>query len=674
MKFRSSVSRRLPRHATSTASRRPAATRLTLQTLEDRSVPSVTPVGSEFQINSIGSTIAGFSVKAPDVAMDTGGNFVVAWQTETVPGILYQGSCWSDVHARRFDTTGQPLGEEFNVIDGLMAPGNQGWPSVAMGGAGNFVVVWAEVPGAASQVSEYGATSIWARQFDAFGHALGEPLLVDSGATLVDSGIGGITGISVAADAAGNFVVVYSKWEGSTHGIYARRYDAAGNAQQAFRVDTFSLGGETVAMNANGEFVVAWHGPDEKGTGVYARKYDADGHSLSGQVSVSIEYDPLHVKPGSGFQGSPSAAINSAGEFVISWGAFNEPDPGFNNYARRFDAAGQPLGDEFRINSSIGWIRSNVEVAMDAAGDLVAAWTSLPPPTFSDYPDAFAQAYTATGEAVGPTEFRVNTSNGAERSANVAMNAAGDFVVTWADQLSPWIRAQRYSGGFNQPPLASAGGPYTVGEGGQVSLDASGSSDPNQAAGALNYQWDFDGDGQYDDATGISPTFSAAGLDGPTARTVGLKVTDNVGAFATTTATVLVTNVAPTALFGTDWPVDEGDPATVRFTAVIEPSSQDVTAGLRYSTAESLAGLANNYNSPQVSSSPVANWHFADDGMYTIYGRVFDKDGGYNTYQTTVTVRNVVPQMTVTGAHGVNEGATYTLTLGAVSDPGSDTL
>lgn len=194
---------------------------------------------------------------------------------------------------------------------------------------------------------------------------------------------------------------------------------------------------------------IAWHGPDEEGTGVYARKYDAEGQALSGQIPVSFEYDPGHVEPGGGGQGSPSAAINAAGEFAISWVAFNEPDGGFNNYAHRFDASGQPVGNEFRVNSYTGWIRSNPEVAMDAAGDLVAAWTSLPPPTFSDYPDTFAQAYTAAGDAVGPNEFRVNTSNGAERTANVAMNAAGDFVVTWTDVFSERIRGQRYSGGFN---------------------------------------------------------------------------------------------------------------------------------------------------------------------------------------------------------------------------------
>jgi uncharacterized delta-60 repeat protein len=89
-------------------------------------------------------------------------------------------------------------------------------------------------------------------------------------------------------------------------------------------------------------------------------------------------------------------------------------------------------------------------------------------------------------------------------------------------------------------PTANTGGPYVVVRGGNVRLDASGSSDPNQPNTTLVYEWDFDGDTQYDDATGIAPVFSAAGLVTPGPLTVGLRVTDSGGLNSTTTATVQV--------------------------------------------------------------------------------------------------------------------------------------
>jgi PKD repeat protein len=89
------------------------------------------------------------------------------------------------------------------------------------------------------------------------------------------------------------------------------------------------------------------------------------------------------------------------------------------------------------------------------------------------------------------------------------------------------------------PPVADAGGPYTVVIG--LSVQLSGSATDNNPA-TLSYAWDLDNDGQYDDATGATPTFSAAGLSAGT-YTVGLRVTDDEGLSATATATIHVITV-----------------------------------------------------------------------------------------------------------------------------------
>jgi hypothetical protein len=96
----------------------------------------------------------------------------------------------------------------------------------------------------------------------------------------------------------------------------------------------------------------------------------------------------------------------------------------------------------------------------------------------------------------------------------------------------------------NAAPAAEAGGPYTVLDGGSVVLLGSG-SDPN-AGETLTYQWDLDGDGNYGetgaaasrgDETGVSPTFSAAGLAlGPVS--VSLRVTDSGGLSNTDSAVI----------------------------------------------------------------------------------------------------------------------------------------
>ena len=84
------------------------------------------------------------------------------------------------------------------------------------------------------------------------------------------------------------------------------------------------------------------------------------------------------------------------------------------------------------------------------------------------------------------------------------------------------------------PPTVDAGGPYGVVEGGTVAVSAVG-SDPD--GDPLTYAWDLDGDGTFETA-GQAATFSAAGLQAPTTRTITVQATDPSGLTATDSATV----------------------------------------------------------------------------------------------------------------------------------------
>jgi hypothetical protein len=56
----------------------------------------------------------------------------------------------------------------------------------------------------------------------------------------------------------------------------------------------------------------------------------------------------------------------------------------------------------------------------------------------------------------------------------------------------------------NSSPVANAGGPYVISSGSSLTLNGSGSYDPNAAWGdsIVDYLWDFNGDGNYHDASG----------------------------------------------------------------------------------------------------------------------------------------------------------------------------
>jgi probable HAF family extracellular repeat protein len=108
----------------------------------------------------------------------------------------------------------------------------------------------------------------------------------------------------------------------------------------------------------------------------------------------------------------------------------------------------------------------------------------------------------------------------------------------------------------NRPPVANAGGAYTVTEGSPLTLSAGASTDPD--GDALTYDWDF-GDGIR--ATGKSPVHTYA-LHGP--YFPRLTVRDGRGGMAVKTGQVTVVNVAPRVDAGPDAALRPGQAYTLR--------------------------------------------------------------------------------------------------------------
>jgi len=62
------------------------------------------------------------------------------------------------------------------------------------------------------------------------------------------------------------------------------------------------------------------------------------------------------------------------------------------------------------------------------------------------------------------------------------------------------------------------------------------------------------------------------------------------------------------------------------------------------------------------------------DQSQTVTITANDGFGGITTTTFSLVVNNVAPTIAISGASSVNEGASYSLTLGAVTDPGTDTV
>lgn len=182
-------------------------------------------------------------------------------------------------------------------------------PTVAVDGAGNFVVAWF-----------IGANSIWARQFDAAGRARGLSFRVSTVGEDVDRP-------QIAASPNGNFAIAWETGDASYSdtGVYLRTYTAAGRATMTpKRVDSRLLRFPEIVFVSDERLVVAAHG-----NGIYAQCWSSSGAALGSAVRADTVATP--------FTALMASVGRYAGGLVLAWQDFSASS-GRDVYARLFSS------------------------------------------------------------------------------------------------------------------------------------------------------------------------------------------------------------------------------------------------------------------------------------------------------------------------------------------------
>jgi hypothetical protein len=124
-------------------------------------------------------------------------------------------------------------------------------------------------------------------------------------------------------------------------------------------------------------------------------------------------------------------------------------------------AAQQPLGAEFQVNTYTTGYQSDPDVAIDAAGNFVVAWVGAGP---GNARGVFARRFTSGGAPLGP-EFAVNAyTTTTPSSPRVAVDAQGRAAFVWSRSgIAPWgIDARVFDAGGNPLGPAFAVNEYTM--------------------------------------------------------------------------------------------------------------------------------------------------------------------------------------------------------------------
>jgi|KBSSwiStaDraftv2_1062776.scaffolds.fasta_scaffold42636_3 hypothetical protein len=379
------------------------------------------PIGPEFRANTYTTGVQ----SGVSVAADPEARFVVVWESDGQDG--------SDlgIFGQFFFINGIPQGPEFRV--NTYTTSFQNSPSVAMTGAGNFVVAW-------QSWQDGDGSGVFGQRFLAGGLPNGPEFRVNTYTT------GHQYLAAAATDIIGNFVVVWNgAGEGDTDGIFGQRFAAGSGVPLGpeFRVNTYTTGIQhfpAVASDFGGNFVVVWQDGSlfEGGRGVFGQRFDSSGAPVGPEFQVETYT--------TGLQGYPSVAADASGDFVVVW-ASETPGPFPAVFGQRYSSTGVPLGPQFQVNTYTGGaLNVPARVTSDGSGNFVVVWGSGPD---GDSWGVFGQRYASSGDPVG-SEFLVNTyTTRGQMQPAVGTIGGGTFVVAWesyGQDGSSWgVFSQRYS-------------------------------------------------------------------------------------------------------------------------------------------------------------------------------------------------------------------------------------
>ncbi len=215
----------------------------------------------------------------------------------------------------------------------------------------------------------------------------------------------------------------------------------------------------SIGMDSIGNFVITWmDGKNEGSCDIYCRRYNSAGNALGDSFRVNDD-------AGCNMQYNPSIAVNGSGDFVISWQDYRNGS--YDVYCQRYQSAGTAQGSNLKVNDteSLGW-KVYPSVAIDDSGNFVIAWSD----ERNGNTDIFHQRYDSLGKPIGSNiEVNDNIDASNQEFSSIAMTGSGNYVIAWQDFRStdPGIYSQRYnSSGVAQ----GANFIITSGGGGQVSI------------------------------------------------------------------------------------------------------------------------------------------------------------------------------------------------------------
>jgi hypothetical protein len=343
----------------------------------------------------------------PHIAIEQHGNAMVVWTQ--VEGV------WSKIWSKQYLIESGEWGPR-TLVERNIATDNARNPNIVVDKLGNYTALWVQVD---RSVWPFRG-QIWVNRYSSVSGAWGNPSLIATSDDVIGY-------LESSIDQAGNIIAVWNQNDNGQINIWARRYSSkTGEWEDAVMIKTNSMIGAyspKIAMDDEGNAVVAWEETDSTQSVLY--DYDVIWvNRYNVKTGKWILSQMIPNTPGQSADG-PEVAMDGQGHASIMyyqhWLAFHVWECQYNlrtdslgtprqviahesiHHQIAFDWRGNAMAILDNIDSShtyaegmlfdmskgswaapesiqgaeIGWGISNIRLAMNKAGNVVAVWTHM---------------------------------------------------------------------------------------------------------------------------------------------------------------------------------------------------------------------------------------------------------------------------------------------------------
>ncbi len=337
------------------------------------------PYNQEFQVNTLESSFG--RIPKPKIIPLSNGDFIICWDIK------------NEIYAQYFNIQSGSVGDEFKLIEFS----ERVYFSIDSNKSDElFLCWWIEGGG------------IYYQRFKTNGQKLSEKIQINSGNSISTDRFndGKITFLTNNR--------VFINW-GREDSLYINKgYQLVGkiidiqgnNISSEILINEsdfeFQYYGDVVSLN-DSLFITCWQSYDyeNQNWNVFAQIFDNDGNKIGSKIQINSSINSHHVN------GHIAKITNDT--FIVVWMNYeNKNGDNITVLGRRFDFNGEPLGDEFKINTlDINGDSFYSRIASNSNGNNIVFWYSDVDTYHFGEETIFAQYFNKNAEKIGP-EFIVH--------------------------------------------------------------------------------------------------------------------------------------------------------------------------------------------------------------------------------------------------------------------------